>query len=91
MSGSHRGVWKEPYHGPNGETILFAMNKAGELVGDRLLVPVGLDEWEIAQWLWHVLNNVDPSPTGSPPRFGAIPRSVLRDRWGLQVVRGGAA
>lgn len=60
-----RGVWVAPWDGPEGETIIVAVNRLGRRVDYRILAEEDANEQAVAEAvaeLWEVLNRVNPIP-----------------------------
>ena len=90
----HRGVWKAPWRGPNGELVLFAMDSKKRLADGPLTVSHQADHVKAADGMWELLDRVDPQPgdsfMGSPPKMYRLPRSARfrfkPDRSNLKLV-----
>jgi hypothetical protein len=57
-----RGVYVAPWIGPNGETVLIAISRAGHLVGDPLTIPIGGNHVGSGDDMWDRLEADDPVP-----------------------------
>lgn len=57
-----RGVFVAPWLGPNGETVLIAISRAGRLAGEPLTIPVGGNHVELGDAMWDRLDADDPEP-----------------------------
>lgn len=54
-----RGVWSEPYMGPDGEVVLYSVTRHLRLVR-WMIVPHGASRVDAAQELWDELERLDP-------------------------------
>ena len=88
----NRGVWVAPWTGPNGETVVYAIDSTNRLLASPVVIPHGTDHVALADRLWQELDRQDPvtdSPAFAPPRSLFLPRSRLRaKRLGLTVIDG---
>jgi hypothetical protein len=55
-----RGVWIASWDGPNGETVLLAIDSAHRLLGLPMAVPMGWSVERASDALWLVLDTLDP-------------------------------
>lgn len=62
MVGFGRGVWQAPWMGPNGETILVAVNRDRRQVGAEIMIPLGGAHHAASDELWARLERDDPLP-----------------------------
>jgi len=57
-----RGVWIAPWMGPNGETVLVALNRHDRQLGDVILIPAGGNHLAASDELWARVERDDPIP-----------------------------
>jgi hypothetical protein len=57
-----RGVWRAPWLGPNGETVLIAVRRDGRQAVEPFTVPFDADPLAAAEWLEGNLERADARP-----------------------------
>ena len=87
---SYRGVWVAPWVGPEGELVVYAIQRNRQLATEPLTIPHGANRLAIVDSLYELLDVVDPPADSTlpskPPRFGLLARRHIRARLlGLKV------
>jgi hypothetical protein len=59
---NERGVYIAPWVGSNGEFVLIAISRTGQLVGEPATIPLGYDHVLAGDELWERLDAKDPAP-----------------------------
>jgi hypothetical protein len=62
-----RGVYYEPWFGPNGERYLVAVTRDGRRIMEATIFP-GVEASTVEDLLWDILNREDPPP----PRLSIV-------------------
>jgi hypothetical protein len=62
MQSYGRGVWIAPWMGPNGETILVALNRHEHQIGEQIMIPLGGNHLAASDELWSRVEKHDPIP-----------------------------
>jgi hypothetical protein len=75
-----RGVWMAPYLTANDEAVLIAIDRRGA-VRKYVKLRHGVDEQRATDWLWSVLDRIDPPLTlrlvkTAPERAPRPPREI---------------
>jgi hypothetical protein len=62
MQSYGRGVWIAPWLGPNGETILVALNRHERQLGEQMMISPGSNSLAASDELWARVERDDPVP-----------------------------